>query len=117
MAHEITDGALPPGCARLDPAEAEVAEPVAEIVERDGSDTGVILYTSGTTGQAKGAELTHDGLRARAAFVAGPLLRLTPDDVILGAAPLSHVLGQSGIMTPAIAAGACVAAVIGRGGG
>ena len=69
----------------------------------------MILYTSGTTGQAKGAELTHEGLRAKAEFVAGPLLRLTPDDVVLGATPLSHVLGQSGIMSPAIAAGACVA--------
>src|SRR3954451_4998762 len=35
------------------------AEPVAGLAERDGSDTAVILYTSGTTGTPKGAELTH----------------------------------------------------------
>ncbi len=42
------------------------AEPVEGLVERDGSDTAVILYTSGTTGTPKGAELTHDNLRRNA---------------------------------------------------
>jgi long-chain acyl-CoA synthetase len=93
----------------VDPAEAASAEPVAEIVERDPGDTAVILYTSGTSGGAKGAELTHRGLLANAEFLAGPLLRLTTDAVLLGSAPLTHVLGQSGVMNSAIAARATVA--------
>ncbi len=93
----------------VDPAGAHVAERVTEIVERSDDDTGVILYTSGTSGNAKGAELSHGGLRANAEFLAGPLLRLVPEDVILGTAPLTHVLGQSGVMNSAIVARACVA--------
>src|SRR5690242_6888595 len=41
-------------------------EPVRELADVDAGDTAVILYTSGTTGQPKGAELTHDNLRRNA---------------------------------------------------
>jgi long-chain acyl-CoA synthetase len=95
--------------AWIDPASAAGAEPVGEFVDRDPEDTAVILYTSGTTGDARGAELTHEGLRAQAAFIAGPVLRLTPDDVILGSASLAHILGLTGVMNASIVAGACVA--------
>ena len=93
----------------VDPAEALGADAVGEIVEREPDETAVILYTSGTSGQAKGAELTHHGLVGKAQFLAGPLLQITPGDVFLGSAPLSHVLGQSGVMNAAIAAHAPIA--------
>ena len=92
----------------IDPALAEAAEPVAEIVACDPSEPAVLLYTSGTTGGPKGAELTHAGLRSAAHCLAVPLLGLTPDDVLFGAAPLAHIFGQSGIMNSAIVAGSCV---------
>jgi long-chain acyl-CoA synthetase len=88
---------------------AAAAAPVAGVADRDPGDTAVLLYTSGTTGKAKGAELTHAGLRAAAEFLARPLLGLTEEDVVLGAAPLTHVFGLSGVMNPALVAGACVA--------
>ena len=37
-----------------------------ETCDRRPDDTAVILYTSGTTGQAKGAELTHDNMVSNA---------------------------------------------------
>ncbi len=44
--------------ARLDVA-AQTATPIEALVPREPQDTGVILYTSGTTGKPKGAEITH----------------------------------------------------------
>jgi long-chain acyl-CoA synthetase len=70
------------------------AEPVREVADRAGGDTAVILYTSGTTGTPKGAELTHDSL-GRNAEVACALFDLGEDAVILGALPLFHSFGQT----------------------
>ena len=97
------------GAELVDPAAADEAEPVVEIAGRAPGDPAVLLYTSGTSGGAKGAELTHEGLRANARFLGREVLGLTPGDVVLGSTPLSHVLGQSGVMNAAIAFGSCVA--------
>ncbi len=72
------------------------------------ADPAVLLFTSGTTGQPKAAILTHAGLR-NAAENAAAALGLRHDDVVLGAAPFSHVLGQSSALLAAFLTGASVA--------
>ncbi len=86
------------------------AEPDREVADRDPADPAVILFTSGTSGRPKGAVLTHGGIRA-AAENAAEALRLAPDDVVLGAAPFSHVLGQSTGILSTFLAGAAIAIV------
>ncbi|OUZ09279.1 long-chain-fatty-acid--CoA ligase [Aeromicrobium sp. PE09-221] len=70
--------------------------PVFETVERDDDDTAVILYTSGTTGQPKGAELRHRNLYDNAAL--GEALFEADEnnpDIYLAVLPLFHIFGQS----------------------
>ncbi|ABS04969.1 long-chain-fatty-acid--CoA ligase [Kineococcus radiotolerans] len=71
----------------------------------DPGDTAVILYTSGTTGAPKGAELSHRNLLSNALTSQERLIRLGGDDVILGALPLFHAFGQTCAMNTAVVAG------------
>jgi long-chain acyl-CoA synthetase len=66
----------------------------------------VLLYTSGTTGTPKGAELTHVNLLLNAALVVPRLIPITRDDVALGALPLFHSFGQTCIQNAVIAGAA-----------
>src|SRR4051794_33802904 len=86
----------------------EQAPSTPENAEREGDDTAVILYTSGTTGTPKGAELTHENLYRNAEVTARTLAKATEDDVILGALPLFHAFGQTCAMNVAVLAGACL---------
>ncbi|MEU0791847.1 long-chain fatty acid--CoA ligase [Amycolatopsis sp. NPDC005961] len=79
--------------------------------DRKPSDTAVILYTSGTTGRPKGAELTHANLATNAEAAAGDLFRLGPDDVVFGGLPLFHSFGQTCGLNAAVGAGACLTLV------
>jgi long-chain acyl-CoA synthetase len=81
------------------------AEPSTEVVEPAGDDTAVILYTSGTTGTPKGAELTHASLTSNVE-VSGELFSVSSTDVIFGGLPLFHVFGLTCGLNTAIAAGA-----------
>ena len=98
------------GAALLIDEETFAADeaPVADLVAREDADRAVILFTSGTSGMPKGAVLTHGGLRAAAA-AAADAMSFSADDVVLGAAPFSHVLGLSTGVLATLSRGGAVA--------
>jgi long-chain acyl-CoA synthetase len=83
------------------------AQPTRAVAARVGRDTAVILYTSGTTGQPKGAELTHSNLRCNVDVVAR-MLGVAADEVVLGALPMFHAFGQTCGLNASVAVGACL---------
>ncbi len=68
--------------------------PVFETVATAADDTAVILYTSGTTGQPKGAELTHSNMVMNA-HLSDTMYEAADHDVHLVALPLFHSFGQT----------------------
>src|SRR5262245_6610743 len=76
----------------------------------DPDDPALILYTSGTTGRAKGAMLTHRNLLSNAALIAR-WLGLGPADRLLTVMPLFHANAiVIGLLTPLVAGGSTVIA-------
>jgi long-chain acyl-CoA synthetase len=116
--HECADAAR--AGAQQAGAECVVVEPgslapdgaaTTKVADKAGDDTAVILYTSGTTGTPKGAELTHANLERNVDVCARTLLGLQAGDVVLGALPLFHSFGQTCALNTAVAAGAALALV------
>jgi acyl-CoA synthetase (AMP-forming)/AMP-acid ligase II len=98
-------GFVPVAPGTFDPM-LDAHAPGPAVADRADDDTAVILYTSGTTGRPKGAELTHANLARNAAVTATTLLRLEPDDVVMGCLPLFHSFGQTCGLNAAVGAGA-----------
>lgn len=74
-------------------------------VNSDPHDPAVILYTSGTTGFAKGATLSHGNVRSNVhAF--NHLCNMQMTDRILLAVPLFHCFGQNALLNSALNVGA-----------
>jgi long-chain acyl-CoA synthetase len=77
----------------------------------DPDDNAVVLYTSGTTGKPKGAELTHFNLFMCCQVGADRLVEFGEDDVALAVLPLFHSFGQSNVKTTSIYAGGTITLV------
>ena len=88
----------------LDPHPAAL---YAALSQGERSDTTIIVYTSGTTGNPKGVELTFDNLNheIRGAI---ELLEITPNHRILSVLPFSHVLPLIANVLGPLCAGAAV---------
>jgi long-chain acyl-CoA synthetase len=85
-------------------------DPDFDVAQVADDDTAVILYTSGTTGQPKGAELTHSNLM-RNAEASASLFDLDENVVVLGALPLFHSFGQTCGMNATIGRGGCLSLI------
>lgn len=89
-------------------ASATASEELPALDPRE--DVAAILYTSGTTGQPKGAMLTHYNLLSNVASVC-QALPISEDDVILTVLPMFHAFAATACMLVALYRGAAIAAV------
>jgi long-chain acyl-CoA synthetase len=81
------------------------------LAQRELTDTAVIVYTSGTTGRPKGAELTHIQLYMNA-DIPGRLFDVRPDDVVITALPLFHVFGLCSILNVCVRFGCTMSLIL-----
>jgi long-chain acyl-CoA synthetase len=75
--------------------EDAATEPLPTFVSRAAEDIAVIFYTSGTTGEPKGALLTHLNLVMNATVNVFDANDARTEDVVLGCLPLFHTFGQT----------------------
>lgn len=128
----IEAGAPPAASIAFDSAGAqdtELADGLAQCSDADPrlairpEDTALLLYTSGTTGQPKGVQLTHGGLNyMRLCEHLEPSLAWRPDDIMMLVMPNFHMVGTglslqglyNGVpltILPAFEAGSVLAAI------
>ena len=98
-------------CVLVAPGEFEAmigqSAHALEVVERRPDDTALILYTSGTTGTPKGAELTHDNL-LRNVEATVSVFGLDDHSITLGALPFFHAFGQTCALNATVSVGGCL---------
>jgi long-chain acyl-CoA synthetase len=98
----IPEGAIPLNALMAD------SPPVFDTVQTMPDDTAVILYTSGTTGRPKGAELTHANMFFNAMLGAEKVLKTDSSEIGLATLPLFHSFGQTCVMNTLFYAGGTI---------
>jgi fatty-acyl-CoA synthase len=89
-------------------AGADATGPEADAAPADMQAPCIILYTSGTTGRAKGVVITRENALYSALNFAA-LAQVKPDSVLLCDSPMFHTVGLVAITRTALHQGACVA--------
>jgi long-chain acyl-CoA synthetase len=100
----------PDGVAAFEELLAPVPPGGGDIEPTGSDDTAVLVYTSGTTGRPKGAELTHFQLFMNCT-VSGELFGYHSGDVSLAVLPFFHIFGLSSVLNLAVRFGATLAVV------
>ncbi|MEN9934644.1 MAG: hypothetical protein RLZZ387_1223 [Chloroflexota bacterium] len=99
---------LPDGATPLTALMAD-RSPSFDTAQTSADDTAVILYTSGTTGRPKGAELSHFNIFMNTLVMNEKLVRQGDDAVGLATLPLFHSFGQTCVMNMVLYAGGTIA--------
>jgi benzoate-CoA ligase family protein len=94
-------GALPSWRTLIDRAQ-----PLEAFAATTPDDVAFWLYSSGSTGKAKGAMHLHGSLIWTAALYAQPILGIRPDDVVYSAAKLFFAYGLGNALTFPLSVGA-----------
>ncbi|HET6532677.1 MAG TPA: long-chain fatty acid--CoA ligase [Actinoplanes sp.] len=90
-----TEAAGRAGVRIVDSAQLASHNALPTYVTREAEDIAVVFYTSGTTGEPKGALLTHLNLVMNATVNVFDANDARDGDVVLGCLPLFHTFGQT----------------------
>lgn len=104
----VSVGPRPDGAALPRRIEEVGGEPPLSYASRKPEDTAVVFYTSGTTGEPKGAELSHLNLVMNALINTAEAHEGRTSDIVLGCLPLFHTFGQTVSMNGTFRLGATV---------
>src|SRR5271163_2596349 len=96
-----------PHWSLTDGAQVAGDDILGAVCNRASDDVAVIVFTSGTTGRPKGAELTVGNLLS-AGDISARFCDITADDRVGTGLPLFHVFGQTAVLMSALTAGATV---------